>query len=193
MGKNPCVTFPCLTQLPPLKTAAVSWGSYGWEWSVVGLSVLAHTHTPPADWTSWWAGEWRCPSFHTLHYTTLSLVCSSSCRGASLIVSTHRLLSCLVSRSQERGAVSTIIHIFHTEESSVFQSVFGIWCESSLTHWVLRCCYSRSKLGVVGSLSPMIFFSCGEPFYAQGLCSREGTDSLCWVCVGVLEVRLVLV
>ena len=27
----------------------------------------------------------------------------------------------------------------------------------------------------------------------EGLCSREGTDSLCWVCVGVLEVRLVLV
>ena len=27
----------------------------------------------------------------------------------------------------------------------------------------------------------------------KGLCSKEGTDSLCWVCVGVLEVRLVLV
>ena len=27
----------------------------------------------------------------------------------------------------------------------------------------------------------------------EGLCSREGTDSLCWVCLGVLEVRLVLV
>ena len=27
----------------------------------------------------------------------------------------------------------------------------------------------------------------------EGLCSKEGTDSLCWVCVGVLEVRLVLV
>ena len=27
----------------------------------------------------------------------------------------------------------------------------------------------------------------------EGLCSREGTDSLCWVHVGVLEARLVLV
>ena len=26
----------------------------------------------------------------------------------------------------------------------------------------------------------------------EGLCSREGTDSLCWVCVDVIEVRLVL-
>ena len=48
MGKNPCVTSPCLTQLPPLKTDAASWGSYGWEWSVAGLPVLSHTHTPPA-------------------------------------------------------------------------------------------------------------------------------------------------
>ena len=24
----------------------------------------------------------------------------------------------------------------------------------------------------------------------EGLYSREGDDSLCWVCVGVLEVRL---
>ena len=48
-GKKPCATFPCLTQLPPLKTVAVSWGSYGWEWSVAGLLVLAHTHNPAAD------------------------------------------------------------------------------------------------------------------------------------------------
>ena len=52
MGKNSCVTFPCLIQLPPLKTAADSWGSYGWEWSVAGLSVLAHMHTlPTVDFT----------------------------------------------------------------------------------------------------------------------------------------------
>ena len=149
--------FPWFSQPPPLKTAAVSWGNYGWEWSVAGLSVLSHTHTPPADWTSRWEEEWLRPSFHPLHYATLSLVCSSSCRGGSMIVPTHRILSCLVSRSQERGAVSTVIHIFHTEESSVFQSVFGIWCESSLTHWVLCCCYSRSKMGAVWSLSSMIF------------------------------------
>ena len=53
-GKKPCVTYSCLTQLPPLKTAAVSWGSYGWEWSVVGLSFLAHMHTSPAGLTSQW-------------------------------------------------------------------------------------------------------------------------------------------
>ena len=109
------------------------------------------------------------PSFHPLHHATFSLVCSSSCRGGSLIVLMHQFLSCLVSRNQGRGAISTVIHIFHTEESSVFQSVFGIWCESSLTCWVLRCCYSCSKLGAVRSLSPMIF-PMESHFYAQGLC-----------------------
>ena len=83
---------------------------------------------------------------------------------------THKILSYLVSRSQERGAVSTIIHIFHSEESGVFRSVFGIWCKSSLTHWVLRCCYSRSKLGAVWSLSPTIS-PMQSHFYAQELCS----------------------
>ena len=133
----PCfdfIIFSCFIQPPPLKNTTFSWGSYGWEWSVAGLSVLAHMHTPPTDWTSWWAVEWLCPSFHPLHDATLSLVCSSSCRGGSLIVPTHRILSCLVSCSQERGADSTIIHIFHTEKSGVFQSVIGIWCEYSLTH-----------------------------------------------------------
>ena len=46
----PCFNFPiflCFTQPPPLRTTAVSWGSYGWEWSVAGLSELAHMHTPP--------------------------------------------------------------------------------------------------------------------------------------------------
>ena len=72
-------------------------------------------------------------------------------------VPTHRLLSGLVSCSQEIGVVSTHSQFSHTEESSAFQPVFGSWCEYSLTHWVLHCCYSRCKLGVVLSLSPTIF------------------------------------
>ena len=59
--KNPCVIFPCFIQPPPLKIVAVSWGSYGWEWSMAGLSVLAHTHTPPTNRTSRWAEEMTLP------------------------------------------------------------------------------------------------------------------------------------
>ena len=40
----------------------------------------------------------------------------------------------LVSYNKERGGITTIIHIFHIEESSVLQSVFGISCESCLMH-----------------------------------------------------------
>ena len=124
-GKNPCVTFPCLTQLPPLKTAAVSWGSYGWEWSVAGLLVLAHTHTPPMDWTSRWAGEWLRP--HSILSTTplFPLSVHPHARAVVWLFPCIGFFPVLVSCSQERGAVSTVIHIFHKEESGVFRSVFG--------------------------------------------------------------------
>ena len=63
---------PCLIQLPPLKTAAVSWGSYGWEWSVAGLSVLAHTYSPPALLTSRWQANHRHHSSgHSILSTTV--------------------------------------------------------------------------------------------------------------------------
>ena len=55
-GGNPCVTT--LFDLPSFLVLSnshfnvllSSWGSYGWEWSVARLSVLAHMHTPLADW-----------------------------------------------------------------------------------------------------------------------------------------------
>ena len=54
-GKIPMCLLTLFLSLPlSLITVAISWGSYGWEWSVVGLSVHAHTHTPAADWTSRW-------------------------------------------------------------------------------------------------------------------------------------------
>ena len=71
---------------------------------------------------------------HSILSTTHYLHCLFIPHESLFIFLTHKLHSCLVSRSPERGAVSIVIHIFHTEESSVFQSVFGIWCESSLTH-----------------------------------------------------------
>ena len=99
MGKKPCVTFPCLTQLPPLKTATVSWGSYGWEWSVAGLSILAHMHTPPADWTSRWEEEWLlrilpivCSSTRiggAIHPHAGTIVCSLFSRTGFFLVFTH--------------------------------------------------------------------------------------------------------
>ena len=41
------LTFPCLIQLPPLKVMLLVGEVMAGEWSVAGLSVLAHTHTPP--------------------------------------------------------------------------------------------------------------------------------------------------
>ena len=49
MGEKAMCHLRLSTRLPPLKTTAISWGNYAWEWSVEGLSVLAHTHTPPTD------------------------------------------------------------------------------------------------------------------------------------------------
>ena len=60
-----CLLPLFLLQPLSLITAAVSWGSYGWEWSVAGLSVHAHTHTPTVDWTSRW-GEIMTRR-HSLH------------------------------------------------------------------------------------------------------------------------------
>ena len=90
----------------------------------------------------------------------------------SLIVPTHRLLSSLVSCSQEREAISTVIHIFlHRGIECVSIHIWDlVWI--SLTHWVLRCYYSRGKLGAVWSLLPTIF-PVESHFYAQGLCSSR--------------------
>ena len=41
------LTFPCLIQLPPLKFLLLVGAVMVGEWSVVGLLVLAHMHTPP--------------------------------------------------------------------------------------------------------------------------------------------------
>ena len=81
MGENPCVTFPCFIQPPPLKIVVVSWGSYGWEWSVAGLSVLAHTHTPPA----WLTSRWQANHHHhsSRQYTLLTTMLKHSCTGFS--------------------------------------------------------------------------------------------------------------
>ena len=53
------------------------------EWSVAGLSVLAHMHTPPAGWPSHWQGNRHhrhsMQTLHSLHYAILSIVVSSSC------------------------------------------------------------------------------------------------------------------
>ena len=115
MGKNPCVTFPSLTQLPPLKTIAVSWGSYGWEWSVAGLSVLTHTHTPPMGWPHIGKEKQPPPSLqqtpHSHYHTILSTVCSSSRRDGSLFILMHRHLFCLISCSEEGSYFSVLIHV----------------------------------------------------------------------------------
>ena len=97
-GKKPCVIFHCFIQPPSLKTIALSWGSYGWEWSVAGLSVLAHTHTPPADWTSQWAEEWLRPSFHSHYHAFFSIVGSSS-RIGELFIFMQGRDSCSFSRT----------------------------------------------------------------------------------------------
>ena len=127
----PCFDFPispCFIQPRPLRTAAVSWGSYGWEWSVVGLLVLAHMHTPPTWLTSWWQAkttaitpQWR---FHSLHGSAktfthfwllciISIVCS--CLMGVWLFSHIGFFPVLVSCSQKRGAISTIIHLFPHE------------------------------------------------------------------------------
>ena len=58
------------------------------------------------------------------------------------------------------------------------------WCgcihSSQADLWVLRCCYSCSKLGAVRSLSPMIF-PVESHFYAHGLCVSFLTD--CGPCI----------
>ena len=43
------LTFPCLIQLPPLKVLMLVGAVMAGKWSVAGLSVLAHMHTPPTD------------------------------------------------------------------------------------------------------------------------------------------------
>ena len=101
---------------------------------VAGLSVLTHTHTlptillftPRADILL----SMPVLNTHALPIRILSVVCSSTRRGRAAnlhagavvysFVPTHRLLSGLVSCSQERRVVSTAIHIFLMKESTVF-------------------------------------------------------------------------
>ena len=51
------LTFPYLTQsTTTLNTPNFSWAVIAGQWCVVGLSLLSHTHTPPADsFTLMWA------------------------------------------------------------------------------------------------------------------------------------------
>ena len=107
------VSPPCLIQLPPLKTTFVSWGSYGWEWSVAGLSVLAHTHTPPTNQTSHWAEEMTTPIISTLSTTVLKTlrtfdspfcIVTHSHARKNVRCLTHRILPGFYSRS-ELGAM----------------------------------------------------------------------------------------
>ena len=94
------------------------------------------------------------------HFRLAILHCRSFLtQGKTSCVSRRGILFLFWSHAaRRREALSIVIHIFpQREESGVFAFVFGIWCKSSLTHWVLCCCYSCSKLGAVRSLSPTIF------------------------------------
>ena len=54
-------------------------------------------------------------------------------------------------------------------------------------------CLETTQIELEGWLSsPQPLNSTEGKSGPEGLCSREGNDSLCWVCVGVLEVRIVL-
>ena len=114
------------------------------EWSVAGLSVLAHTHTPPANQTSHWAKETTtpiiplsprrcCKHFRTSHLPFF-IVAHPHASKKIPYVSRRGILFLFGLTQPREGAVSTVIRIFHREESGVFPSIFGIWCKSSFTH-----------------------------------------------------------
>ena len=104
------------------------------EWSVAGLSVLAHTHTPPENRTSRWAEEMTIPIISTLSTTVLKtlhtfdspfcIVAHSHARK-NVRCLMHRILPGFYSRS-ELGAV-----FFHPRFP----------CEGLFTFFLLCVCF----------------------------------------------------
>ena len=140
-GGKTHVSPPCFIQPLPLKSLLSSWGSYCLGVGVVGLSVLAHTHTPPAvDFTMEKETTVITPAkthyctlsmlvlkhSRTLHYIGLTIVCSSTHRSESLVHYSHAQDFPgfgLTQRAGSRALSSTIccegtIHVFGYMTSS---------------------------------------------------------------------------
>ena len=139
-----------------IKNSAFSWGSYGWEWSVVGLSVLSHMHTPPVGWPHVGNKKKPPPSLqrtpHSHYYTILSIICSSLRRDGVCSFSRTGIFS-VWSHVARRGAISQLAFtFFHIVESGVFSlCISRVWCKNFLTHRLRVCIFLPSVVCVSSS------------------------------------------
>ena len=118
-GKKPCVIFPCSIQPPPLRTVAVSLGSYGRT-----VSPFPHAHsTSVVDLTMARKNHHHHSNGHYILSTTpfFSLAVHPHARVEFLFILTHRIF-------------------WLYSHNFPLQILRMVWVYTFLTDWLWVCC-----------------------------------------------------
>ena len=137
-GENSMCQLPLSHPTTTLNVLLISWGSYCWQWSVAGLSLLAHMHTPPG-----WPLHWQ--EDHYAHYPIFP-TWLHSLHDAILFTQKHSVSSCASWSSPLSILCRQRRFVPHTEDSLCFGSrskkgndfwtVITFFCWGCLPIWI---------------------------------------------------------